>query len=104
MIYTRKDYMNNRCTFSEFYGQVIDDAVKAYVGLNIGAHRILESKDEHFNDIPLREWDGLAWFLAQITKDKRAKCGIDNSIASMVCVAKEAAKQLKEEVKNEQIK
>lgn len=59
--YTRADYMaeNPVVDHRTYYGQFVDDGVINYVLRGIGRAAILASKDEHFNDIPIRKWDAL---------------------------------------------
>jgi hypothetical protein len=60
----------------------------------IGLDRLLESKDEHLNDIPLRTWD---LFIAGPLAITMKSVGDFMSMAGNVCIAKEAARQIIEE-------
>ena len=95
---TRKQYMNKECTHDEYYSQFVNSNVIDAVNLCIGNDKILSSKCEHFNDIPLKNWDDMNLTI-------RALCGrsIANangtggiSLSDTVCVAKAAARQIKE--------
>jgi len=68
--------------------------LRAYFGLN----RLLESKDEHLNDIPLHQWD---MFLAQPLAIPLKSVGDFATQAGNVCIAKEAAQQIIEEARGD---
>lgn len=113
----RKDYLDGKYTHREYYDQFVNNEVVGRVLQHFGIDRLLASTDEHLNDIPIREWDRLAGFVWQrhggqeiaVVKPrtnldvlpidyellKAAGDGISNS--TLVCIYKEAAKQIKEE-------
>lgn len=93
-MFTRKQYLNKECSHREFYAQFVNDRVKARVLVLIGRDRILESTDEHMNDIPLREWDRLG---PVGTLREWEAVGDYPTMAGRTCIYKEAAKQIKEE-------
>ena len=77
-----------------YYGQLVNEQTIAAVALLIGRDRILASTDPHLNDIPLKEWD-------RIIKSFPLAARFDTlgdypTLAGLVCVAKEAARQLQE--------
>ena len=94
MIYTRKDYMTNKCTHEEYYGQLVTQGMKDHIVRAI-PQALAKSTDPVFNDIPLSTWDrlGMAYSLHAEFK----ALGDIKSDAGMVCVLKEAARQVKEE-------
>lgn len=95
-LFTRADYMSGKCTHSEFYAQFVSDATKQALLRSIDRETILASKDPHFNDIPLVEWDNCARGgvpSAIAFKD----VGDFRSKAGDVCILKEAARQIKAE-------
>ena len=89
------DYVLGRCSHREYYAQFVNESVKNAVLRFIGKELIMNSKDEHFNDIPLKKWDDISTqdFDLAITF---TKVGDGFSLAGKVCVLKEAAKQIKE--------
>lgn len=93
-MFTRKQYMAGECTHRQYYAQFVSPYVIAAVSQAIGKRRILQSTNEHFNDIPLREWDciGKGFVMAQSFE----ACGDFATLAGLVCIAKEAAQQIKE--------
>lgn len=102
---TRKEYMASTTGKSDeertalhraYYAQFVTDAVKRLVVLHIGAERIANSTDPHFNDIPLAHWDALNGLMHMHCAQVAAKVEGGWSLATAVCVAKEAAKQIKE--------
>ena len=87
-MFTRKQYMNKECTHREFYGQFVSPEMIGRVGRIIGRERIKNSKCEHFNDIPLIEWDRLGMYNIEGCL----------SLGNGVCVHKEAARQIVEQI------
>jgi len=82
----------------EYYAQFVTPSIRSYVERVIGKPAIKASTDRWFNDIPLRMWDMLDGFIrphgARVNKQLN-----DSSMWSLsdtVCVAKEAAQQIKE--------
>lgn len=91
--YTRKDYINRDCTHREFYSQFVTDQVLNTVKERIGLLRLVKSKDEHLNDIPLKEWDDLG--IAQEARKKFKEInGQGVALSDIVCINKEAGRQL----------
>ena len=85
--YTREQYLNNECSHHDYYKQFVTKGIIDYVKRAIGKDKILNSKDEHFNDIPLRLWDNLYIPIPN---------SLDKSLATKVCLAKCAAVIIKE--------
>ena len=96
---TRKDYMSGVVTHREYYGQFVNNQIKQLVSNSIGMKSIINSKDKHLNDIELSRWNRLSFSIKQICGDKlrliNGPGGV--SLSDTVCVAKEAAKQIKDE-------
>ena len=98
---TRKQYMRKEATHREYYGQFVTDSVKQYVSSAIGKDRIAKSTDPHLSDIPLHNWDMLHAIKDMcIHKVSEAAEHADGtlywSLSDQVCIAKEAARQIKE--------
>ena len=87
----RADFMDETVSFEEYYNQFIDEKVITVVVDMIGSDTILESRDEHFNDIPLADWDAVGACLPEI------KWPADDwsSRSGLVCIGKQAAAQYK---------
>lgn len=100
-MYTRKDYMKGRATHAEYYGQFVDDHTRNWVLTVIGLERLLKSTDEYLNDIPLDWWDSYARGFPSHIGDKVRAAGDFVSLATVVCIAKQAAKQIIAEQKIE---
>lgn len=95
-IYTRAQYMTDSTTdgaaaHRKYFGQFVTPATVARVVSHIGAAALRASTDPHFNDIPLSKWDQLVQRLPGSAGF--AKAGDYYTIASGVCLAKEAARQ-----------
>lgn len=118
-MFIRNDYINGKVTHRQYYGQFVNEATKKRVIESIGIDKLLNSKDEHLNDIPLKKWDLLGGFIWKVrggeeiavmqphsSEDilpidykllKEAGEGVSSS--TMVCIYKEAGKQIIEELK-----
>lgn len=94
MAFTRKDYMSDKCTHEEYYGQLVTQGMKEHVARAI-PQGLARSTDPHFNDIPLATWDRLGTVYNLTTEFE--ELGDFRSKAGIVCVLKEAARQVKEE-------
>lgn len=97
---TREEYMqqsrdNGQAAHREYYGQFVNENTISQVVRCIGADRIKNSTNPHFNDIELKKWDDLTRFLI-IAKPFKA-VGDIATLTGLVCVAKEAAMQFKEQ-------
>ncbi len=106
-IYTRTDYMNNKCSHHEYYAQAVNESVLDYVKQAINEKAIANSTCEHFNDIPLKKWDNLHGIkhLIHIPTLKKMQGIAENekhflwSPCNQVCIAKAAARIIKEGAK-----
>ena len=95
MAFSRQDYLDNRCTHRQYYGQMVTDHVRDVVRTGIGLDRLKKSTDPHFNDIPLQEWDDFTIYLEMGGfQQKIREYGDLWSLAGGVCILKEAARQL----------
>lgn len=94
---TRKEYLNNECTHSEYYGQFVTNSIKSLVKQQFGIQVLRDSyaSDEHLNNIPLVKWDVIAPLVTSGGKMK--DCGDYLTLSGQVCILKEAARQLIEE-------
>jgi hypothetical protein len=110
---TRKDYMDNKISHDEYYSQFVNDGVKQAVLNHIGKDRLLKSKDEHLNDIPIKLWDELTGFsfrggemvakphtIEPIKASKLKEAGDGISPAGLVCIYKQAGYHLIKEFKS----
>lgn len=97
MKYTRNRYMSGEVSHSDYYGQFVGASLRHDVGRIIGVDRIKSSEDPHFNDIPLKEWDNMTGlvrvYCGRAIADASGTGGI--SLSDTVCIAKEAARQIK---------
>jgi hypothetical protein len=99
-IIPRKQYMTNEVSHDQYYGQpaFCTPEVKSLVARFIGIGQIVKSTDPHFNDIPLLRWDALhtniIGLVGKAIAEANGTGGI--SLSDTVCIAKAAARQLKE--------
>ena len=93
-MFTRQDYLNNNCTHQEYYNQFVNDDIKKIVLNHFGYNKIKKSysEDKNLNNIPLQSWDNLAYFLN--FREEFKKYGDFESLASKVCILKNAARQI----------
>lgn len=115
---TREEYLAiNPSPHREYWGQFVNEGVKKKVLSEIGLERLMKSKDIHLNDIPMKKWDWLGGFIMGIHNGTQEvmmrpqtpydllpvdfkllkKMGEGVSPASMVCIYKEAGRQIIEE-------
>jgi hypothetical protein len=97
IMFTLQDFTENKCTEQEFYRQFIDETVLQIVSVGIGRRAIFASRDSQFRDIPERDWDLISPALQRHLKPKIKQAGGFISISLLVRVAKQAARQIKEE-------
>ena len=109
-MFTRKDYLDGKCSHDEYYAQLVEGTNAMQVVLNHFPIDVLEKmykKDEHFNWVPreyiidrhikgtlsdeLDTWDRLGMWLCGV--DYR-KYGDLESLCGRVCVLKCAARML----------
>ena len=90
----KKEYMDGNKVHEEYYGQFVTDKVKQLVARTFSIPVLLDSKDPHLNDIPLKRWDFLVYYLGSSTDRKLRECGDWLSLGTGVCILKQAAKQL----------
>ena len=97
-MFTHKDYViDGKCTHQQYYAQFVTGEIKMMVVLNFGLDTLKQAyqEDRTFNTIPLRRWDLLGIFLNVPTMHDKFKQHQDFiSQASIVCVLKEAARQV----------
>lgn len=91
--------MNNECTHEEFYTQFVTPYYVNVVLDQIGMDDILNSTNEHFNDIPLKKWDSISKcaMAAKIDYDKIKATGATYSLSTFTCILKQAAQMIKDE-------
>lgn len=101
-MFTRQEYLatshdedGRSNAHRRYHAQFVNPSVIARVVAHIGAHNLRASRDPHFNDIPLSRWDGVARNLGPLAVSF-ASLGDFATIAGLVCVAKEAARQFVE--------
>lgn len=96
---SRKEYMKGEISHDEYYSQFVNDDIIDYVRRTIGEERIKESKDKYFNNIPLRLWDNMQGDIVMMCgrKLKDVSNGGVVSLSDCVCVAKQAARMIKDE-------
>ena len=90
--FSRSDYLDNKCSHDDYYGQFVNEFRKATVARIIGTDNIKNSKDPHFNDIPLHKWDSLP---ANCTDSEMKEVGDFYTLSGKVCIAKACAKQIR---------
>ena len=57
--FTRNDYMSNRCSHAEYYGQFDSPAVRNAILRVIPMSDLMASFDPYMNDIKLSRWDSI---------------------------------------------
>ncbi|WP_321932617.1 hypothetical protein [Burkholderia cenocepacia] len=82
----------------EYYAQWVGPWLINEVSNWIGADRIKSSTHPHFSDIPLAEWDRLDGIIRPYGARRNKEINGESvwSLSDTVCVAKEAAQQIRE--------
>lgn len=83
----------------EYYSQFVDIHVKMNVLKSVSMDKLLRSTDPHFNDIGLQVWDEMGRKFPHEMIQKLKSCGDFLTAAGLVCIHKEAARQLVEEAR-----
>lgn len=97
---TRQQYLNKECTHNEYYAQFVTPSILRIVESEFGIACLKQAfeKDPHFNTIPLAKWDSLSLYLNKAQINSLMKdCGDFVSQAGLVCILKNAARQLVKE-------
>jgi hypothetical protein len=90
-IYTRKQYLAKECSHRDYYSQFVTSHIKTRVQAVIGLERLKASTDKNLNDIELQTWDRLG---PAGTREQWDAAQDFASMAGLVCIYKEAAKQI----------
>ena len=94
---TRQEYIQDSANLHQaYYAQFVDNYILNLVKSNIGLIKIKQSNDQYFNDIPLTQWDRLHGIISMRCRAKYKQLGECNSLSTSVCIAKSAARILKE--------
>lgn len=89
------EYVKDAATLHrKYYAQFVTEFTRRQVEMTIGVDDIKASTAKYMNDIPIQRWQHLAGMLHLARKPK--ELGEVDSLAVRVCVAKEAAQQIKE--------
>jgi hypothetical protein len=103
--FSREQYLRQECDHDTFYAQFVTDGVVYVVLSAIGKERIIKSTNPHFNDIPLAEWDRLKDRVRESMNGKMFKAMVCPnygkgkilfSLSDAVCIAKRAAKRVRD--------
>ena len=104
---SRPDYMkDSKNLHRSYYSQFVTENTKLFVKNRIGLDLLRTSNCPHFNDVIKHDGpNGWIWDRAPVDTQKMRDCdeiGKNSlpSLASVTCVAKEAARQLLEEEAN----
>ena len=93
---TRKDYMDGKVEFADYYREVAKTAGVSYQGVKLSflqrVKQCIKNGDEHLNGIPLKEWDSRAFSLLPTIKAAFKKHGDCDTLAGRVCLIKQAAR------------
>ena len=84
-MFTRRNYIDKKCTHSEYYAQFVIDVYKARVN------------NLDLKSTPLVVWDNLP-NIYSTTNDKMKQCGDYLTLSGKVCIYKEARRQLDENI------
>jgi hypothetical protein len=91
---TRKDYIEHRATFEEYYSDVCEAAGIKVTSISLikRVQEALGAGDEHLNTIPLPDWDMMAMNARRVLENPLKERGDFFSLGSGVCAMKQAAR------------
>ena len=87
--------MNRECTHQQYYAQLVNNRVINIVS-KLSKKQLIEGKDQHFNNIPLQYWDKMLTPVPFEIANKMRELGDYPTPAGVVCILKEAARQIVE--------
>ena len=98
---TRSDYLkpgqsDKKAAHRNYYAQFV--CGEHFSRLGQLKERIMASKDEHFNDIPLAIWDQLSIPIPAKSARLLKECGDYPTLCGAVCILKEAANQIRDKI------
>lgn len=94
---TRAEYIDGKASHYEYYGQFMSPQLVQLVVNQIGAEAIKTSRNIHFNDIPLAQWDKCHGGVRQLVlravnlAEGRDKPPFSLTLSDTVCCSKAAA-------------
>lgn len=94
---TRQQYLNKEATHQEYYAQFVTPGIKQRVRHAFSIESLIDGKDDHFNNIPLEQWVSLLPVVPFEINSKIKQCNDFATKAGVVCILKEAARQIVEE-------
>lgn len=97
------EYIVGICTHDQYYRQYINKEILDFVCKSIGKDKIMTSKDKNFNDIPLKYWDYISKQVQNMCDATMHKLGEVQSLSTGVCIAKAAAKLIRNTEKIEEV-
>ncbi len=101
--FTRRQYLNHECSHREYYAQFVTNATKRRVFDAFGGCEIASCASEVFTEIPLDRWDRVTRGMIYSLKNLLL-AGDQPTPAGLVCIAKEAAAQIRDEIANDYAK
>ena len=104
-MFTRKDYLEQKCTHREYWAQFVTKSMRDMVQRNIGLERLQSSTNEYFSDVTtLRDWDAMKNATFTMLDQRKWRDiqypeytnphSIGWSLSDNTCLLKEAARQL----------
>ena len=101
---TRKDYMNDsKGLHQAYHAQFVTERTKQFVLSHFTIEELLNSKDEHLNDLNKKNkpYYGLVWDNTPYNKVLMAKADAGfNTVATACCIGKACARMLINEALN----
>jgi hypothetical protein len=94
---TYQQYRDGSSTHKEYFGQFVTPNILALVRVMIGSNRIIQSTDQHLNDIPLQEWSNLVPAIERHARATFTTTGGEWCLGFGVCIAKAAATRIQQE-------
>jgi len=98
---SRLDYLNGKASHEEYYNQFVTPGILQRVK-RFSPKALEDGITQDFNNIPLPLWEQLMPIVPAEVHNKLKACGDYPTKAGVVCILKEAARQLLQTLKNTQ--
>ena len=104
---SKKQFLNKECTYDDYISQFVDEGVKRRVLQLFKIEELMNSTDQHFNDLPLTRWDRLTGYGMKGIKQradiyqKIRDAGDSPTYSIYTAIYKMAARQLVSEHKSQ---
>jgi hypothetical protein len=88
-------YMNNEILHEEYYSWLANFIGADRKSLPVSDERLLQSTDEHLNDIPLKRWDSMDYSIRKLAYAKKLPWSLADTVCTLKAIARQRINELK---------